>query len=331
MSDADKRGRTLIPLFIRVHPRSSASCLASLDGCGEMSAVHSVERSGNAISISVAPTTRVIGRRYYDLPGTVELMKQLVQASAVDGFEFQNLAEWDARNPPRDEAEKRLAAWEDSQKYDVDEMAGRLRQTGLPILSVHANRDVGICLCGDDEGEVGTGEKLIHESLSLAARIGAGVCVFHLWDTWKEDFEPVLLQGVLGEAAAGYPHVRASVENVPTHLPGFTPFELARRFEWITLDLRWAAMYDELDRFEAVKARIANVHLRGRLEGKQWVLDGAPFGFYEALDLIRDRWGYAGPLTVEPGGLRAGDWQDLVAAMASLAPERSSFLCSRVS
>ncbi|UCC63520.1 MAG: hypothetical protein JSV36_00200, partial [Anaerolineae bacterium] len=102
--------------------------------------MQSVERSGNAISLSVAPATRVIGRRYYDLPGTVELMKQLVQASAVDGFEFQNLAEWDARNPPRDEAEKRLAAWEDSQKYDVDEMADRLQQARLPILSVHANR-----------------------------------------------------------------------------------------------------------------------------------------------------------------------------------------------
>lgn len=91
-----------------------------------------------------------------------------------------------------------------------------------------------------------------------------------------------------------------------------------RQFEWITLDLQWAALYDELDQFESVKERICNVHLRGRLEGSKWALEGAPFGFYEALDTIRGKWGYAGLLTMEPGGLRDGDWENLVAAMSSL-------------
>lgn len=91
-----------------------------------------------------------------------------------------------------------------------------------------------------------------------------------------------------------------------------------RQFEWITLDLQWAALYDELDQFESVKERICNVHLRGRLEGSKWALEGAPFGFYEALDTIRGKWGYAGLLTLEPSGLRDGDWENLVAAMSSL-------------
>lgn len=64
--------------------------------------------------------------------------------------------------------------------------------------------------------------------------------------------------------------------------------------ERITLDLQWAALYDELDRLEPVMDRIVNVHLRGRLEGSSWRLDHAPFGFYEALHTLRQGWGYAG-------------------------------------
>jgi hypothetical protein len=276
------------------------------------------KRAYNPISISVAPTTRAIGKRYYDLAGTIELMNLLWQESVIDGFEFQNLAEWDEENPPRDEREKRFAAWSESQKHTTDEIATLLQKAGLPILSVHANRDVGICLCSAQEQDINKGKRLIHESLFLADRVGASVCVFHLWDTWKEDFEPRFLQDVLHQIAPQYPGVKASVENVPTHLAGSTPVELVSQFQWITLDLQWAALYDELDRFESVKERIANVHLRGRLEGSKWVLEGAPFGFYEALETIRVKWGYEGTLTMEPAGLREGNWENLVAAMSSL-------------
>jgi sugar phosphate isomerase/epimerase len=272
----------------------------------------------NPISLSIAPATRVIGRRYYDLPGTLDLMGRLSQESVVDGFEFQNLAEWDAAGPPRDEGPRRLAAWEDSQRYTAGELAGHLRAVGLPILSVHANRDVGICLCSGNRHDLIRGTRLIHESLSLAQQVGAPVCVFHLWDTWKIEFDLAVLPRALSEAAAAFPAVKASVENVPTHLPGSTPFDLVSQFEWITLDLGWAAMADELGRFQAVLDRIVNVHLRGRLQEGRWVLDHAPFGFYEALNLIRGEWGYGGPLTMEPAGLQDGDLEDLCAAMVSL-------------
>jgi hypothetical protein len=272
----------------------------------------------NPISISVAPTTRAIGKRYYDLPGTIELMHQLWQESVVDGFEFQNLAEWDAAGPPRDEANRRLPAWEDSQHYTTNELATLLRATGLPIQSVHANRDVGICLCSGDEQDMIRGKRLIHESLLLAQKVGAPVCVFHLWDTWKEDFDPAVLHRILCQAATHHPALKASVENVPTHLARSTAFDLVQQFEWITLDLQWAAMYDELDRFESVMDRVVNVHLRGRLEGNAWVLDGAPFGFYKALRILRQDWAYCGLLTMEPSGLQDGDFARLVAAMASL-------------
>jgi hypothetical protein len=245
-------------------------------------------------------------------------MHRLWQESVVAGFEFQNLAEWEAAGPPRDEANKRLAAWEESQRYTTNELASLLRATGLPIQSIHANRDVGICLCSDDEQDMIRGQRLVHESLSLAEKVGAPVCVFHLWDTWKEKFDPAVLHRILHEAVTHHPGVKAAVENVPTHLSRSTPFDLVQQFEWITLDLQWAAVYDEFDCYESVIDRVVNVHLRGRLEGKIWLLDDAPFGFYEALRILRQEWAYCGLLTMEPNGLRDGDLENLVVAMASL-------------
>jgi sugar phosphate isomerase/epimerase len=277
----------------------------------------------NPLSISVAPAVRMVDKRYFDLSGTVELMQRLWQESIVDGFEVQNLAEWDAETPPRDEREKRFAAWNESNKYTIQELADRLREPGLPVLSVHANRDVGICLCSDHEDDGDRGRRLIHESLYLADRLGATVCVFHLWDTWKETFDPGELQRALYDIAPCYPNVKAAVENVPTHMEGFTPLDLAKRFRWITLDLRWAALYDELDRFEELRDRIANVHLRGTLVGDGWVLERAPFGLCEALEIIRGEWGYTGPLTMEPEGLGDGSWNSFVKAMSSLNIDRA--------
>jgi hypothetical protein len=249
--------------------------------------------TGNPLSISIAPTIPIIGKRYYDLPGTIELMHRLWAEGVVDGFEFQNLTEWDAAGPPRDETNRRLVAWEDSQRYTTNELASLLRAAGLPIYSIHANRDVGICLCISDEQDLIRGRRLMHESLSLAEKVGASVCVFHLWDTWREAVDPAALHRILAETAAHHPGVKAAVENVPTQLAGATPFD-------------------------PVMDRVVNVHLRGRLVGRTWRLDGASFSFYEALRIIRQERGYGGLLTMEPNGLRDGDLERFVAAMASL-------------
>jgi len=272
----------------------------------------------NPILISVSPAARAIGKQYFDLPGITELMNRLLQESVVDGCEFQNLEEWSAEEPPRDEREKRFTAWNASPKYTLDEITALLRHAQLPVLSVHAKRDVGICLCSGHAEDIAEGKRLMRESLFLAQEVSAPVCVFHLWDTWKEDFALGLLRDVLHEIAPQYPRVKASVENIPTYLTGFTPFELVEQFEWITLDLGWVALYNELDRFESLKERIVNVHLRGRLGDGEWVLDDAPFSFYEALDIVRGEWGYSGLLTMEPRGLRDGDWDNFVAAMSTL-------------
>lgn len=275
------------------------------------------KRASNAISISASPATAVIQEPYYDLPSIIKVMEYLLQESAVDGFEIQNLAEWNKMNPPKDDVTgNRYTAWKKSPKYTVEEVAALLG--GLPVLSVHANRDVGIYLCSGKDADIAKGKTLIRESLDLAERVGCNVCVFHLWDTWKTDFDIMFVQEVFCETVSCYPGVKASVENIPTHLEGVTPFDLVRGFELVTLDLRWAAIYDELAKFESVKSRIVNVHMRGELQKNKWVLNNAPFGFYEALDIIKG-WRYKGLLTVEPeGGIRGCNLEDLVSAMSSV-------------
>ena len=270
----------------------------------------------NPISLSATPATIMVQKPYYDLSGTVTMMEQLLHESAVDGFEVQHIAEWKKENPPQDDVTgDRYTAWKKSPKYTVEEVAALLE--GLPVLSVHGNRDIGIYLCSTEEKKKKKGKDLICESLLLAEKVGAGVCVLHLWDTWKSVIDVPALQRYLDEVIFDYPGVKAAVENIPTHTKQ-TPYDLVKDFEWVTLDLRWAAMYDELEKFESVKDRIVNVHVRGRLHHSRWVLTQAPFGVYEALKTIKN-WGYGGLLTVEPeGGLDTGRWEELVQAMKSV-------------
>ena len=52
------------------------------------------------ISVSSAPIAKLGNKRYYDLLGTLEVMKKIYRESIVDGFELQLQPEWDSENPP---------------------------------------------------------------------------------------------------------------------------------------------------------------------------------------------------------------------------------------
>lgn len=272
----------------------------------------------NQVSVTTAPLNRLVQGMYYDIKSTIDIMKRIWAESAVDGFEFQKLAEWESDGPPRDDNKEftRRDAWRAAPKYTVKELSKLLKQSNVPILSVHANRDVGICLCSNDSREIARGKDMMHETLALARNVGAGVAVFHLWDTWKEEFSPAFLRDLMSDVASQYPTVIAAVENVPTHLVDHTPFDLVKEFEYVTLDTRWAAMYDELDKFESIKDRIINIHLRGHLENEWWAIDNAPFTFDEALTKIQDSWRYRGLLTLEPErGPSDVTWECLLVAL----------------
>ncbi|MGA2766910.1 MAG: hypothetical protein ABSF24_01150 [Candidatus Bathyarchaeia archaeon] len=271
----------------------------------------------NLISVSSAPIAKLGGKKYYDLSGTLEVLRMVFRDSAVDGFELQLEPEWDGENPPLTDAE--LADWAETPKFTFREILTLLREQRLPVLSIHASRDVGNYLCSGRKRDLEKGKRLISDSLSLADDLETEICVFHIWDTWKTKFDPNKLTKGFLDIASQFPRVKASVENIPTHLKHYTPFSLVEQFDFVTLDLRWAALYDELDKFESVIDKVVNVHLRGRLEQNTWVLDRSSFSFQEALDRITNRWRYQGLLTVEPeGGVESPCYDSFIRAMKSL-------------
>lgn len=141
----------------------------------------------NLISVSSAPIARLGGKRYYDLLGTLEVMKKAYRESIVDGFELQVQPEWDSENPPLTDTQ--FADWTETSRYTVSEILTLLEKQKLPILSVHASRDVGSYLCSNRKRQYEKGKRLIYDTLFLADNLGAKICVFHLWDTWKTRFD----------------------------------------------------------------------------------------------------------------------------------------------
>ena len=272
---------------------------------------------GNLISVSSAPIARLGNKEYYDLLGTLEVLRKVHKDSTVDGFELQLEPEWDSERSPLTDAE--LADWTKITKFTFRQISALVRKERLPILSVHASRDVGGYLCSSRKRDFEKSKNLIFESLSLTENLGAKVCVFHVWDTRKKEFDSEAVREVFLEISRQFSRVKASVENIPTHLRGHTPFTLAEQFDYVTLDLRWAALYDELDRFESIVDKIVNVHLRGRLEGNAWVLNRSSFSFQQALSKIQGKWKYPGLLTVEPeGGTDSSSYDSFIKAMKSL-------------
>jgi hypothetical protein len=271
----------------------------------------------NLISVSSAPIAGFGDKEYYDLLGTIEVLKKILRESVVDGFELQLEPEWDRENPPLTDAD--WADWTRTPKYSAEEIVKLLQKERLPILSVHASRDVGSYLCSSREQDWEKGKRVIYDALSIAESLGVEVCVLHLWDTWKTSFDLHRLEKIFLSVTDQFPSVKPSVENIPTHLKGFTPFDIVKSFEYLTLDSRWAAMYNELDRFESIMDHVVNVHLRGSLKGDKWVMERSHFSFYEALNRIRNDWKYAGLLTVEPEGRIEGSLlEGFLKAMRSL-------------
>ncbi len=275
----------------------------------------------NLLSFSTSPLTRILAVTYYDFESTIKAMEKLWKFSVLQGFELQHLAEWQSDLPPRDNDPRydRYGAWEASIKYTVEEIADKVNKAGIPVLSIHGNRDIGILCCSNTSEDIKNGKRLIMEAIKIAEMVGAEICVFHLWDTYDEKFDPSVQKDLMKEIVLTFPKIKISVENIPTKLINYTPYELVKDFKWITLDLRWAAVYDELNKFFKVKDKIVNIHIRGTLEGTEWKLKNSPFTVYEALDIIINEWNYKKLLTIEPeGGLTGVSWEDLVEAIGSI-------------
>ncbi len=277
------------------------------------------------LSLSTGSLSHLFSSEYHDFEAIQSAMVLLHAHAEVDGFEFQKIAEWDSVGPPRDAyragrpTEFRTRAWESCSKYTTAEIGRSIKAAGLPILSVHANRDVGICLCTRCEDDVDRGSELIYETLSLCSILESKVAVFHFWDSMAKTIDTAFLRETMDSIQQVHPTIKATIENIPTSVDGLTPLELAKKFDSLTLDTRWACMYDELKGFAEVLPRIANVHLRARLLDQEWIFDSPDWTLEEVIDLIRHTWGYSGLITVEPeGGYHASAIEDIVVATKAL-------------
>ncbi|MFX1568144.1 MAG: hypothetical protein ACFFCV_07235 [Promethearchaeota archaeon] len=273
------------------------------------------------LSFSTSPLTRIIDAKYYDFESTLKVMRKLWDFSVIQGYELQHLAEWQANSAPLDNDPRydRHSAWKESIKYSVDEIGEKVNNLGISILSVHGNRDIGILCCSDKSEDINNARRIIQEGIEIAIQVKARICVFHMWDTFNIKFNPSIQKEIINEMSEKYSNIKLSVENIPTKIPEHTPYDLIKDFKWITLDIRWAVLYDELKRFYKVKDKIVNIHLRGILKGKRWILERSSYSFYEVLDMIINEWNYNGLLTIEPeGGLIRASWEDLIEAISSI-------------
>ncbi len=271
-------------------------------------------------SISTVPLATYMHRKYYDLGAMIYVMKILMREQVLDGFELELLAEWNPHFAPveKDTKYDRKFEWEASRKYDVPQLVEIIKRARVPILAVHANRDIGMLLCSGQPALAARGEQLVSGALQAARGVGAGTCVFHLWDPWSAAVDHAGLQRLLGRLAAGT-GVRPAVENIPTYTPGYTPFTAVQGFPWITLDMKWAYHYNELDRFKEIKSRIADVHLHGSLVDRVWTLNGTHVDYPALLRVLADEWGYDGLVTLEPETDFSGLlWGELVSGIGSL-------------
>ena len=74
----------------------------------------------NLISVSSAPIAGFGNKKYYDLIGTIDVMKKVFKESVVDGFELQLESEWDNQNPPLSDTD--WADWTKTPKYSAEEI-----------------------------------------------------------------------------------------------------------------------------------------------------------------------------------------------------------------
>ncbi|MDD5466316.1 MAG: hypothetical protein PHS96_00780 [Anaerolineales bacterium] len=269
------------------------------------------------LSLSDPLTTAIRGKPAYDLPGVIDLAQRLWEERLVDGFEFELLAEWDAEAPPHFASPERQRAWEQAPKYSLTELGAHLKESGLPLRSLLARRDLGRYLGSQGAETAGRGRSLIAAALSLGQLLGVSVCVFYLWDPSGLNFNPSFLQLTLQELASRAPGVRAAVEAIPSQMRGFTPYRLARRFDWVSLDAHTALAYNELPDFRAMRQQVANVRLRAHLQDGRWRLPGAAGEAAQFLRALRADWAYEGLVTLEPASLQGG-WRALSNAMRAL-------------
>jgi len=262
----------------------------------------SIDKTMNSVSISTGCLPRLEGSHFHELSSVIRMMKRFLKDSEVDGFEFALLPEWDFENPPLTPT----SAPFDCEKHSVNEIIEELQTQNFPILSVHANRDIGNYLCSEKVEETNKGIRLVEECLNFTKKMNSKVCVFHFWDTWKESLDFAYLGALYGKFQEKYPEIEISVENIPTKCKSKTPFQLMQIFRYKTLDLKWASLFDEFDLFAGIIEQVDNIHIQGKYQDGNLVSPVGNLDYNQAIDLIKEA-RYSGIFTIELEGKASYD------------------------
>lgn len=235
-----------------------------------------------AIGFSHTALPRLVGGRYYDLTAAAAGWQALGR-QAPAGIELVLLPEWDGSNPPLTATD---AQWEKCPRYSDADLLAWVQDNNLPVLSVHANRDIGMHFCS---GSVQRGQELLAQAMDLCASLNTEICVAHLWDTWSKDFAPHSILEATRPVTKSRPRIILAAEYLPTSLPGHSPPDILKIFPHWTWDTHWARLYN--DTIPDDISAIAHLHLQGEYAS----MDLAP------VRLAYDR-GYRGHVILEPRG-----------------------------
>lgn len=249
------------------------------------------------IALSTGWLPRLDERPYYDLSSVFKVMNRFSREHVIDGFELGLLPEWDSENPPLTPSEAPSAC----EKHSLREILGLLSQKDFVVLTVHASRDVGAYLCSESMLDYAKGVRLVNDSMQLSNALDSGVCVFHFWNPWKQTFDVARLHNVYGECVRSVSSVELSIENIPTVLEGTSPFRLSEGFGHVTLDLKWASMFDEFNSFLNVIDKVDNVHVQGKYQCGSFAPTVGSLNYRIALKRLVDA-GYRGIFTLELEG-----------------------------
>lgn len=211
------------------------------------------------LGISHTGLPRLSGGLYHDLD-TALVSWHALGPHMPDGIELVILPEWNPYHPPLTPTD---AKWEQCPRYSSNDLAAWVKENSLQVLSVHANRDIGVCLCSADPRAVARGQELLAQALALCHSIGTSICVAHVWDTWSEQFNPENLARAVGEVTARWPQILLAAEYLPVSLPGLCPQDILQHFPHRTWDTHWAGLYRQA--LPADLSPVAHFHLQGEV------------------------------------------------------------------
>ena len=130
----------------------------------------------NLISVSSAPIAGLDDKEYYDLLGTIDVMKKVLKEAVVDGFELQLEPEWERENAPLTDTD--WADWTKTPKFSAEEIVELIKgdrhprpQSLRPRIRIGIGRAVVADLVGEgDECRGLHDEDVVNLRIAISAK-----------------------------------------------------------------------------------------------------------------------------------------------------------------